>query len=59
MWIPLAAMYNVTTSKDMAALRIGALQLLYRLMPYSMMAMVLALPLDPPGITEYVQGGAG
>ena len=51
-------MYNVTTSKDMATLRIGALQLLYRLMPYSMMAMVLALPLDPPGITEYVQGGA-
>ncbi len=45
-------MYNVSTAKDMATLRIGALQLLYRLMPVSMLVMVFALPLDPPGIME-------
>ncbi len=52
LWIPLAAVYNVSTAKDMATLRIGALQLLYRLMPVSMLVMVFALPLDPPGIME-------
>jgi hypothetical protein len=44
--------YNVSTAKDMVALQISPLQLLFHLMPYSMVAMGLALPLDPPGILE-------